>query len=199
VPDRLTKAVHEDAAIRKVTRLQPAGGKGDKIFPPTYPGNGQNARPVHVKEDRRIAGAVVPCVLIDSVQSQANRFEEALLAAAGEGRFTLPRIVVDFSKTQVGDIGEITSLEAPHRVFDAILRDSDLDGVRFREKGGEAPNRGHHAQCHSPVRNVARRSRLRRLELNRPRRRARRKVSPLSRLRDHWRRGSPRQADRQPD
>ncbi|MGH7004079.1 MAG: type I-G CRISPR-associated protein Cas7 [Alphaproteobacteria bacterium] len=40
--DRLTQAVANAAAIRRVRRLQPAGGPGDKIFPPTYPGEGHS-------------------------------------------------------------------------------------------------------------------------------------------------------------
>src|SRR5690606_12616990 len=81
---------------------------------------------------RRIAGGDVLCVLIDSVQSQANRLEEALREARGNG-IAFPAISVDFSGTDVGDLGRITSLDAPHRVFDAIIRDSELDGVRFRD------------------------------------------------------------------
>jgi CRISPR-associated protein Csb1 len=67
--------------------------------------------------------------LIDSVQSQANRLEAALLRAAEEGRIELPRMSVDFGPSGLNSIGSITSLDAPHRVFDAILRDSMLDGV----------------------------------------------------------------------
>jgi CRISPR-associated protein Csb1 len=109
---------------------------GDKIFPPTYPDdikNIKNAPPLHVFERRRIPGREddVWCVLIDSVQSQANRLEEALLGAAQDGRIELPRIVVDFAASGLNSIGEITSLDAPHRVFDAILRDSLLDGQKF--------------------------------------------------------------------
>jgi CRISPR-associated protein Csb1 len=33
----------------------------------------------------------------------------------------------------VADVGRITTLDAPHRVFDAIIRDSELNGVRFRD------------------------------------------------------------------
>ncbi len=40
--DALKEAVEEDAAIRRVQRLQPVGGPGDKLFPPTYPGEGTN-------------------------------------------------------------------------------------------------------------------------------------------------------------
>ena len=83
----LREAVGEDAAFRRVRRLQPVGGKGDKIFPPTYPpprGSPRNTPPRHVFERRRVEGGEVWCVLIDSVQSQANRLEEALLAATEE-------------------------------------------------------------------------------------------------------------------
>ena len=122
-------------AARRVRKLQPVGGIGDKIFPPTYPGEGrgQNVTPRHVFEARRIHGENVLCVLIDSVQSQANRLEEALRAARDSGVVGFPLIAVDFSKTEIPDIGRITTLDAPHRIFDAIIRDAELEGVRFRE------------------------------------------------------------------
>jgi len=41
----LTTMVAEDAALRRRQRLQPVGGRGDKIFPPTYPGEGRNNPP----------------------------------------------------------------------------------------------------------------------------------------------------------
>jgi CRISPR-associated protein Csb1 len=121
------------AALRRRQRLQPVGGKGDKIFPPTYPGEGgRNPSPRHVYERRRIEGAEVWCVLVDSVQSQANRLEEALLAAVREGTIALPHVAVDFTHDEeLAGVGRITSLDAPHRVYDAILRDSLLDGQPF--------------------------------------------------------------------
>lgn len=72
------------AAFRCRRRLQPAGGTGDKGFPPTYAGA------VYAVEERRVrdadgAESVVPCVLLDSVQSQANRMEEALQEAVDAG------------------------------------------------------------------------------------------------------------------
>jgi hypothetical protein len=33
----LNRMIAADAALRRRQRLQPVGGKGDKIFPPTYP------------------------------------------------------------------------------------------------------------------------------------------------------------------
>ncbi|MBB4286134.1 type I-G CRISPR-associated RAMP protein Csb1/Cas7g [Roseospira goensis] len=129
----LVEAVTEDAAFRRRRRLQPSGGAGDMLFPPTYPGENQGDPPRHVFERRRIAGEDIWCVLLDSVQSQANRLEEALLEAARAGRLALPRLSVDFAGAGLETLGEITSLDAPHRVFDAILRDSLLDGTPFQK------------------------------------------------------------------
>jgi CRISPR-associated protein Csb1 len=70
-------------------------------------------------------------VLVDSVQSQANRLEEALLATAREKAISLPYVTVDFREAQLAGLTEITSLDAPHRVYDAILRDSLLGKDSF--------------------------------------------------------------------
>ena len=126
-----SSAVEEHAALRRCQILQPVGGKGDKIFPPTYPEERRGAGPRHVFERRRIDGAEVWCVLIDSVQSQANRLEEALLSAVREEAITLPYVTVDFAGKELAGLTEITSLDAPHRVYDAILRDSLLDSQPF--------------------------------------------------------------------
>lgn len=118
------------AAFRSRTELQPAGGAGDKVFPPTYEGG------KYAVEQRRLPGreAPVDCVLLDSVQSQANRMEEALQQAVDAGRLTIPVVQVDFTgRGLVSEIGKITSLQAPHRIADAILRDSLLEGTPFRQ------------------------------------------------------------------
>src|SRR5579883_555416 len=127
----LARAVEHDAALRRKQTLQPIGGRNDKIFPPTYPEERRGQGPRHVFERRRLNGREVWCVLVDSVQSQANRLEDALLGAIREGGIKLPYLTVDFSKAALAGITEITSLEAPHRVYDAILRDSALDGQPF--------------------------------------------------------------------
>ncbi len=132
--DRLHEILKDAAAIRRVRRLRPAGGSGDKVFPPTYPGPGNS--PVHVFEQRRIGEETRTCVLLDSVQSQANRMELALRDLLRSGRVWIPHILIDFQDAKDGeedlsDLGELTSLEAPHRVFDAIFRDSELDGTSF--------------------------------------------------------------------
>jgi CRISPR-associated protein Csb1 len=113
--DTLHGMVADNAALRRRQILQPAGGKGDKIFPHTYPGDGHNAPPRHVHERRQLNGDDTWCVLVDSVQSQANRLEECLLEAIRDG-MPIPHVVVDFTAAKLDGITEITSLEAPHRV-----------------------------------------------------------------------------------
>lgn len=129
--DLLKKAIAEQAiALRCVRELQPAGGPGDKIFPPTYEGG------KYAFEERMLNGQKVPCVLLDSVQSQANRMEQALKAAfyvPGAAKAEIPIVAVDFPGVGLPEIGWVTSLDAPHRIADAILRDSLCGGKKFRD------------------------------------------------------------------
>ncbi len=111
------------AAIRLAQRLKAAGGDGGKLFPPTFEGG------VYVFESRRIGGASVPCVLLDGVASAANRHEEGIAELIARGALEVPHFVTDFS--EFPEVGEVTTLTAPHRVFDAIFRDSELDGTAF--------------------------------------------------------------------
>ena len=137
--------VKSAAALRLRAQLDGTGGDGDKVFPPTYAGG------VYAVEDRRIDGRVVRCVLLDSVQSQANRLEDVLLDAflpdwreldpgSAASRSEVPSDIPVLA-VHVENHGWVTSLTAPHRVHDAIIRDSEIeetvDGapqkVRFRE------------------------------------------------------------------
>jgi len=125
--EELRKAVEgSDVAIRVVTKLMPAGGPGDKVFPPTYEGG------KYATEKRRVGDREVDTVLLDSVQSQANRMELALKAAFEQGGVKFPLLSVDFSE-EFPQIGVVTALDAPHRIADAILRDSLVDGKPFRK------------------------------------------------------------------
>jgi CRISPR-associated protein Csb1 len=119
------------AAFRCITEYQPAGGPGDKVFPPTYEGG------KYATETRIIDGAPVDCVILDSVQSQANRNEQALLEACRAGRLLLPLLVARFDNEKLLKRFTVTSLDAPHRAADAIFRDCTLGDVIFRksEKG----------------------------------------------------------------
>ena len=117
------------AAFRCVTDYQPAGGPGDKVFPPTYEGG------KYATEDRidPATGETRPCVLLDSVQSQANRMELALLEAHRANKVALPLLVTRFDQDELPRKFTVSSLEAPHRIADALFRDSLLDGVIFRK------------------------------------------------------------------
>lgn len=117
------------AAFRCVTSYQPIGGSGDKVFPPTYEG-GKYATEDRVNPE---TGEVTPCVLLDSVQSQANRMELALLEAQQRKDIQLPLLVTKFDDDALLKKFTVSSLEAPHRIADALLRDSLLDGVIFRQ------------------------------------------------------------------
>ncbi len=133
--DTLSSALSGVAAgFRSITRLQPIDGPGGKIFPATY------ADGVYATEKRRIPDGAgqekeVECVVIDSVQSQSNRAEEALKFAIEQQKISLPLIEVDFSGVNEKfrtPIPTLTTLDVPHRLADAILRDSELgDGTRF--------------------------------------------------------------------
>ena len=83
------------AAFRCVSQYQPAGGPGDKVFPPTYEGG------KYATETRIIDNQQVPCVLLDSVQSQANRMELALLEAYRDERIELPLVETRFDQDKL--------------------------------------------------------------------------------------------------
>ncbi|MXZ64884.1 MAG: type I-U CRISPR-associated protein Cas7 [Acidimicrobiaceae bacterium] len=127
----LTDAVAGGAvALRSIMRLRPADGPGGKVFPPTYAVAAENKYAV---EERQVGDRVVTTVLLDSVASQANRAELALLEGWEAEELSFPVPYVDFTgESDVEDLGRITVLEAPHRLADAIFRDSLLGGTLFR-------------------------------------------------------------------
>lgn len=139
-PSKLTLSALTDAvtggavAIRAITKLLPAGGATDKVFPPTYVKDKQSVTK-YAMETRKVDGRDIETVLLDSVASQANRIEEALLEGWRRGELRFPVISVDFSGVNgLADLEQITSLQAPHRVADALLRDSvDDAGMPFRQ------------------------------------------------------------------
>lgn len=133
--ERLRAAAAGDAvALRSRMTLQPAGGEGDKVFPPSYAVDGR-ADHKYAVEERQVGGndTVSTTVLLDSVASQANRAELALLDGWEKGELVFPVPYVDFSDDGgATDYDKLTVLEAPHRLADAIFRDSLLDGTLFR-------------------------------------------------------------------
>ena len=120
--------------LRSRTILQPAGGAGDKIFPPTY-AVASSSENKYAVEERQLGDSdkISTTVLLDSVASQANRAELALLEGWERGELDFPVPYVDFSDDEgATDYEKLTVLEAPHRLADAIFRDSLLDGTLFR-------------------------------------------------------------------
>lgn len=105
------------------------------MFPSTYLGG------VYATEKRLIDGDPKPCVLLDSVASQANRMEAALQDALdkkdGE-RIEMPVVTINIPPIDCPggrriNGNRITSLQAPHRIADALFRESNLNGTPFRE------------------------------------------------------------------
>ena len=118
-------------ALRSTISLEPIDGVSGRLFPPTYPGKGRDDPAEHVVEQlannsRR--------VLIDSVASQANRHEAALVGARASGLIKFSDVFVDLSGTEVG-LSVLSATEMPHRLSDAILRDSEIEGKSF----GQSP------------------------------------------------------------
>jgi CRISPR-associated protein Csb1 len=114
------------SALRLRCTLQPAGGAGTKVMPPTYT---SREGPIYIREMRRIDATDHECVLLDGIASQANRIEAALAERVSSGEIPLPTIVVDQQ-----EFGTHSGLEFSHRCFDAWMEDAHTtDGRRFGE------------------------------------------------------------------
>lgn len=122
--ERLRSAVAGDAvALRSRITLQPAGGDGDKVFPPSYAVDGRADHKYAVEERQLGDGGVYTTVLLDSVASQANRAELALLEGWEHGELKFPVPYVDFSE----DGGEKVASE------DRVFNSGDPDEVWTHE------------------------------------------------------------------
>jgi CRISPR-associated protein Csb1 len=99
------------AGIEVRQELTPAAGA--PVSPPSYEGRLE----IH---DRHMDGEVRKVIELDSVGSSANRIEEALLIEYREGRYPLPvtTTTIDAGTEQF----TITTLESPHRIYDAWHR-----------------------------------------------------------------------------
>ncbi len=92
--------------------LIPAAGL--PVQPPAYEGRLE----IH---KRHLDGGIRDVIELDSVGSAANRLEEVLLELHRAERYPLP-VSSTLVEPSDGDPIEITTLEMPHRVFDAWLR-----------------------------------------------------------------------------
>jgi len=117
-----SNAVQTASALRIVLRLKPAMSDG-LVYPPTYDQGQHIFRPAWVNGEQRQA------VLLDSVQSQANRIEMAILAAHRRNDLNYPDIQITVN-TDLGD-EHYSVLELSHRIYDAALRMCKVGDVLF--------------------------------------------------------------------
>ena len=117
----LAKAISQnDSALRLRLKLEPVGGAGDKVFPPTYEGSS------YAVEERLADGRAVKAVLLNSVQSEAARLEQALKRALERDDVYFPTI-----RLELDGYPSLTELDLPHRVFDGYLVSSTLGKEDF--------------------------------------------------------------------
>ena len=115
--------------VRVRHELEPLGGADDKVFPPTYsvPDAEETKYAIETRQasDDGLGANTIKSVVLDSVSSQANRAELAILEAIRSGAVQVPVTSVNFSsERQLEWLDRISDYEAPHRIFDALLRDS---------------------------------------------------------------------------
>jgi len=92
---------------------------GQPVMPPSY------EEPLEIHK-RHLDGEVRDVIELDSIGSSANRVEEGLLEEHAAGRYPLP-----VSSTTIDAAGQtftISTLEAPHRIFDAWIRLANAPG-----------------------------------------------------------------------
>ena len=118
-----------DDGIRIDTELEPLSGPGGPVKPAVYEGG-------TYQQDRRWAmpddAEPTPVIVIDNVPSQANRLEEAM--RRNRASTPVPELVLDLSglsKLPAHLPRRLSSLEFPHRIADAYLRDARLGDDDF--------------------------------------------------------------------
>ena len=120
--DALRSAVAESASAIAITaRLSPVSG--NKVLPPTYAGETPSSPSRHNMTKAGPDGLSSWCSL-DAPGSCANRAELSLVRLG----LNLDPLRVDFGNGEV-----FSTLQLPHRIFDAVLRDSQSNGTPFRQ------------------------------------------------------------------
>ncbi|MCY3559574.1 MAG: type I-U CRISPR-associated RAMP protein Csb1/Cas7u [bacterium] len=120
-----------DTGIRIDSELEPIGGRGASVKPAVYGGGAY-------QQDKRWADPAdeepTEVIVVDNVPSQANRLEEAIRHHRAE--LGAPELILDLSgipQLPVHLPRSISSWHFPHRVADAYLRDSQIDGEDFEK------------------------------------------------------------------
>jgi len=120
----LSLAVAQKSIIRLIVNLKPANADG-LVYPPTYDQGYHIFRPAWIDGQERDA------VILDSVQSQANRIETAILDTHRRGFIVYPDIELQVEAATGDELYSV--LELSHRVYDAALRMSIVDNVPFAQ------------------------------------------------------------------
>lgn len=108
-------------AIVRKEKLVPAAGKESVIFPPTFAGEQKEGGKPDYVIDTMPDGDIV---LLDTVESQANRMEKLFLPPDGPYKDLVPQIKIKASNKDRGI--NINLIEAPHRIADATVKFSTL-------------------------------------------------------------------------
>ena len=142
------------AAFRLTLRLEAVS---PKVFPPTYEGG------KYATEERIIGGQKLPCVLLDSVQSQANRMELALQDAWSGDEIELPVVSVNLEASRTPAFrrsrrckrrtASLTPSCATARVATARSRSSSVSPTSARNSTSYQP--GTQRPCSSTRRTVS--------------------------------------------
>lgn len=141
----LTAAVEGGAAAFRINaRMQPVGGVGTPVYPATY-GDSNGRTKYAVEGPKAPEGTPIRDIhewktaLLQSVAQGARWHSRALDDRIADGDVQVPIFEMDFTEPSdedgnhdLADLGVLTTLGVPHRVYDAILRDSELDGTLFR-------------------------------------------------------------------
>lgn len=116
--DTLREALSNEAGAGRPAAIELrqdlAAPHGQPVMPPSYEG------PLEIHA-RHLDGEVRRVIELDSIGSSANRIEEGLLDEYRAGRYPLPVSSTTINAAN-GQTFVISTLEAPHRVFDAWIR-----------------------------------------------------------------------------
>ncbi|MEF8704450.1 MAG: type I-U CRISPR-associated RAMP protein Csb1/Cas7u [Candidatus Accumulibacter sp. UW26] len=126
----LQHVVANASMIRLSVDLSPLTPDG-LVYPPTYAAL-EKKGPPHIDFRKGwVDGVVRNVVVLDSVQSQANRVEQAILSARQDQRLAYPDIRLSFPDDAAEAVYSV--LQLSHRIFDVALQCATLDQQPFFE------------------------------------------------------------------
>ena len=105
----------DPVALYLEQHLVPVEGEGSVFFPPTYAG-------IEYNIDTLSDGTQV--ALVDSVGAQANRMEPIFLQ--DDYRHLVPQVWITYKKSGSKETGQVSLLQAGHRLGDAVVRSTAL-------------------------------------------------------------------------